>query len=100
MDKLTEAQTWVGVLIPTLLAAAGGGVRVIQGGSCSWKSLLVGVLTSAFTGVVVHLFISDLAISPSVKAGIVGVGGFASGDLLRVLADGVCKMAKAKVKGE
>ncbi len=97
VERLTESSFWVKLSIPVLIAAAGGIVRALQRTDrCSWKSLIIGVLTSAFTGVVVHLLISDLEVSAAVKAGVVGVSGFASGDLLRILSSRVCKVAQGR----
>ncbi|OEU70165.1 MAG: hypothetical protein BA863_00965 [Desulfovibrio sp. S3730MH75] len=97
MDRLTEATVWAKLSIPLLLSAAGGIVRSLQlNDRCSWKSLLIGTITSCFTGVIVHLLISDLDASEAFKAGIVGVSSFASGDLLKVLSNRLCKVAKGE----
>ncbi len=90
-----EAGVNASILLPALIAALGGVVRVLQQkDKCNWRALVVGLLTSAFAGAVVHLLITDMAMSDSVKAGIVGVSGFASGDLLRVLAKRFCTIAQ------
>ncbi|MBI9113245.1 phage holin family protein [Maridesulfovibrio ferrireducens] len=97
MDRLTQAEFWAKLSIPILISTLGGIVRSLQRTDrCSWKSLAIGTLTSGFTGMCVHLLISDLAVSDAVRAGIVGVSGFASGDLLKVLSSRVCKVAKGE----
>lgn len=97
MEKITTAAFWVKLSIPILVSALGGIVRSLQRSSdFSWKSLAVGTLTSCFTGVCVHFLIYDVAVSDAVKAGVVGISSFASGDLLRVLANRVCKVAKGE----
>lgn len=95
MDRIPTEAVNAKLLLPALLAAIGGVVRVIQRkDKCNWRGLVVGMITSAFAGVVVHLLVADMAIGASFKAGIVGVSGFASGDLLRILAKGVCNVAQ------
>ncbi|WP_027178781.1 phage holin family protein [Maridesulfovibrio bastinii] len=94
-DQFKDFGPWAKLSVPVLIAAAGGVVRVLQrDGQCSVKSLFVGAITSMFAGVCVHLLITDLQLSEAVKAGIVGVSGFASGDLLRALSTRACKIAK------
>jgi hypothetical protein len=83
------------LLVPVLLAVFGGVVRVLHDGrSCSWRRMLVSVLTAGFVGLIIFLVLQEVQASGSMTGAACGVGGYAGGDLLNTLARRVCKAAE------
>lgn len=77
-----------------LLAALGGIVRSMQAGRCGFKAVAVAATTSLFAGVIVHLILAQTDWPLSIQGAIVGLSGYASGELLKIMAVRVCKWAE------
>lgn len=75
--KFLEALT-----LPMVLAAFGGVARALRFGVQSWRQFVGSVVISAFSGVLVHLFIIDTDISLSVQAALVATAGYSGGCIL------------------
>lgn len=80
---------------PVLLASIGGAVRLLRGNRrCSFRAVVAELATAAFTGMVVHLLLADLAfIPPTAKSACVALSGYSGGVLLNILAERVCDAA-------
>lgn len=76
-----------------LLALTGGFIRWMRGGECSIWTLVVGVLSAGFAGILAFLFLEGTSIAPTMRGAVVGVAGYAGGDLLQVLSRRVCRIA-------
>jgi hypothetical protein len=83
-----------------LLAALGGVVRVLRLGKCGAKAVTVAAISSAFAGVLVHLLLDATSLPVSAKAAMVGVSGYAAGELLKILSVRVCRWADAALPVE
>ena len=69
-----------------ILAVFGGFVRVIQATEeFTVPRLLTGICSAAFVGILLYFLMHDWDYSPTVKAAIIGVGGYAFGDILPFL---------------
>ncbi|XPV77946.1 MAG: phage holin family protein [Desulfovibrio sp.] len=100
-DKVTETSLItqaVAMALPITLAVVGGAVRQFRKPGCNVRHVLVGGLTAAFTGIVVHCGLDGLDMDPMLKASIVGLSGYAGGDLLSILARKLCGAAR-KIEG-
>lgn len=93
-NALKPFEQLLSLVIPFILAAVGGIVRAVHQGRCSLSGLFVGVLTGAFVGVLMHLMMDSLPIEPGMKSAVVGMSGYAGGDLLNTLATRLCSVAK------
>ena len=81
-------------LLMSLLAALGGVVRALRLGKCGAKAVTVAAISSAFAGVIVHLILDQTNLPMSMKAAMVGVSGYASGELLKIMTARMCKWAE------
>lgn len=99
-DKFFHITESVLKLLPALaLAVLGGLVKLLKEGRHITTGKMVGcILTAFFAGSLTLLFIQDLGIQLSCKAGIIGVSGFAAGEYLTVLSDGLTNIARMKLK--
>ena len=70
---------------PAALAAFGGAARALRFGVKSWRQFAASMVLSAFSGVLVHLFIMDSSLAPSFQAGLVAVSGYSGGCILDAL---------------
>lgn len=77
-----------------LLAALGGIVRSMQAGRCGLKAVCVAAVSAGFSGLVVHLLIAESGLPTGVQAAFVGISGYASGEILKILAVRACKWAE------
>ncbi|MGE4469346.1 MAG: phage holin family protein [Desulfovibrio sp.] len=83
------------LLMPLVLAVLGGVVRALHDGKkCSWRRMLVSVLTAGFVGLLIFLVLQEVEASGSLTGAACGVGGYAGGDLLNTLARRVCRAAE------
>jgi TctA family transporter len=80
-----------------LLAALGGVVRALRLGRCGMKAVAVAAVSSAFAGVLVHLMLDMTSMPMSLKAAMVGTSGYASGELLKILAVRVCRWTETAI---
>lgn len=88
----------LGGLVPvTLLAALAGVVRSMQCGKTGLKAVSIAATSAAFAGLIVHLLLSETGMPASLRAAMVGISGYASGELLKILSARVCKWAEAYV---
>lgn len=95
-DALLGAGEFMAGALPlAILAALGGIVRTMQAGSCGLKAVAVAATSAGFAGLIVHLLLQSSGLPMSCQAAVVGVSGYASGELLKILAVRVCKWADA-----
>ena len=100
LQELTSAchgawDLFVAVFPLALLAALGGIVRAMQAGKCGLKAVAVAAITALFAGSVVGLLLSTTGWPAPVQAGLVGLSGYAAGEMLKILAVRACKWAEA-----
>lgn len=93
----SNGEYMAGAIPLALLAALGGVVRSMQAGRCGLKAVTVAATTAGFTGLILHLLLQSSGLPAGVQAALVGIGGYASGELLKILAVRVCKWADAAV---
>ena len=79
-----------GITLPLILGFFGGLARVARFGSASFTQFIGSVFVSAFTGVITHLFISDLDLSESTQAALVAVSGYSGGAILDAINSKIC----------
>lgn len=82
------------VAAPAALAAFGGMTRALRFGVKSWRQFAGSVVISAFSGVLVHLFLMDSSLAPSVQAGLVAVSGYSGGCILDALQVSLVQIIK------
>lgn len=70
---------------PAILASIGGIARAMRFGVSSWRQFVGSVCISAFAGILVNLFITDLNLSPSFQAALVAASGYSGGCILDAL---------------
>ncbi|WP_027187296.1 phage holin family protein [Desulfovibrio cuneatus] len=75
------------IAAPAMLAMLGGLARACRFGATSWKQFSGGIIISGFTGVVVHLLLQDIDLSPSIKSAIVATAGYSGGAIMDALVD-------------
>lgn len=98
MDSLAKAGEYMAGAVPlALLAALGGVVRSMQAGRCGLKAVSVAAVSAGFAGLVVHLLLQSSGLPAGVQAAVVGISGYASGELLKILAVRVCRWADVAV---
>lgn len=86
------------LLLPVIIAIFGGLVRIFNdkrglkhytiGLLCS------GILTAAFTGILVYWLTADLDLSDNVRSATVAISGYTSRDLIGIIADKFLKRMK------
>ncbi|MEZ6853001.1 phage holin family protein [Halodesulfovibrio aestuarii] len=92
-EKDLLAQVW-GLLPPIVISVLGGLVRAVRT-NCTLKGTLIAMLVAAFTGVVVSLFLQDVAfLTPDQKAAATGLAGYNGGKLLDILSKRTCELAE------
>lgn len=95
-EPLTRAVEFMAAAIPlVLLAALGGIVRSMQAGKCGLKAVGVAAVSATFAGLISHLLLAQTDWPLSLQAAMVGLSGYASGELLKIAAVRVCKWAEA-----
>lgn len=83
-----------GLLLPLAIAIFGGLVRAIRT-ECTLKQAIVAMFVAAFTGVVVSLFLQDVAfLTPDQKAAVTGLAGYNGGKMLDILSKRTCEFAE------
>lgn len=99
-ERLIQLSDSLFKFLPALaLAVLGGLVKLIREGRKITPLKIIGCLLSAFfAGSITLLFVQDLPIASSVKAGIIAVSGFAAGEYLSVLSDALIKITKFRLK--
>ncbi|MEZ0576855.1 phage holin family protein [Halodesulfovibrio aestuarii] len=92
-EKDFLVQLW-GLLPPLVISVLGGLVRAVRT-NCTFKATLIAMLVAAFTGVVVSLFLQDVAfLTPDQKAAVTGLAGYNGGKLLDILSKRTCELAE------
>lgn len=86
---------FIAVFPLAILAALGGVVRSMQAGKCGLKAVAVAAVTALFAGSIVGLLLSTTGWPAPVQAGLVGLSGYAAGEMLKILAVKACKWADA-----
>lgn len=95
-DAIMRVGEYIAGLLPLLLLAAlGGVVRSMQAGRCGLKAVITAAISAGFAGVVVHLLLQSSGLPLGLQAAMVGISGYASGELLKILAVRLCKWADA-----
>ena len=95
-EPLAKAYDLVAAGLPlAILAALGGVVRSMQAGRCGLKAVAVAALSALFAGVVVHLLLAQTDWPLSAQAALVGLSGYASGELLKIMAVRACRWAES-----
>lgn len=98
VEALWRASEFMAGALPlAILAALGGVVRTMQAGRCGLKAVSVAAVSAGFAGLVVHLLLQNSGLPNGVQAAMVGISGYASGELLKILAVRVCRWADAAV---
>ena len=86
---LNDLELWIHYIksLPAvILAILGGFVRIIQSTEeFSIARLITGIISAGFVGILLYLFMYDLNLSPTFKAAIIGISGYAFGDILPLL---------------
>lgn len=86
-------------MLPALaLALVGATVRWLRAGGCDLRSLCIGMATGAFAGVLTFLWLQDVALAESLKGALVGLSGFAGGDLLQAVTRRACREVEGRRK--
>ena len=83
-----------GVAVPLLLSMFGGIAKTVSQGWKSWRQFVGSLFVSGFAGVIVHLFIQDADISPSMRAAMVGLSGYSGVALLDGLSGWLQRMVE------
>lgn len=88
----------IGSIVPVvLLASLAGVVRSMQCGKTGLKAVTIAATSAAFAGLIVHLLLSETGMPASLRAAMVGISGYASGELLKILSVRMCKWAEQYV---
>jgi len=96
-DFLKEIVTGFGKLLPVLLlSATGGAVAYLNKPKeqFSFWFLLIGTLTAAFVGVIVHLLLQSTGFPEGIKSAAIAISGYASRDVLFLLKVRLLKEGK------
>ncbi|SNR99327.1 hypothetical protein SAMN04488503_2233 [Humidesulfovibrio mexicanus] len=88
-----------GLMPVAILAALGAVVRSIQARRCGLKAVGVAAAGGGFVGVLVGLLLDQTDLPMGVKAFLVGSGGYASGELLKIFMVRACRWAERAVPG-
>lgn len=87
LDQLAAAA------LPVGLAVLGGVVKWARGDRCTVAGLMVGMVTAGFVGLLVNFALDGVALGDGMKACVIGVCGYAGGDILQVASKRVCTIA-------
>ncbi|MCP4683385.1 MAG: hypothetical protein GY864_13725 [Desulfobacterales bacterium] len=99
-DCMREFLTELAKLAPVVfLSVFGGVVSYINKpkDEFSWCFMLVGVVTAAFVGIVVHYLLQSTSFPPGIKSAAIAVSGYASRDVLFLLKKRLLKTAKKEL---
>lgn len=100
-DALIKAGAYLAGALPLLLLAAlGGVVRSMQAGRCGLKAVAYAAVSAGFAGVLVHLLLQSSGLPAGLQAAMVGISGYASGELLKIMAVRLCKWADSALPGK
>jgi len=100
-DALMRAGGYVASALPLLLLAAlGGVVRSMQAGRCGLKAVAYAAVSAGFAGVLVHLLLQSSGLPMGLQAAMVGISGYASGELLKIMAVRLCRWADSALPGK
>ncbi len=96
-EWVQELITESGKLLPVLFFAILGGIvnqinRPRE--QFSWWWLLVGIVTAAFVGIVVHLLLEPTSFPSGLKSATIGISGYASREVLSLLKKRVLRRLK------
>lgn len=90
---------WEGVAVPLMMSLFGGLAKAASKGFKTWRQFVASLFVSGFAGMVVHLFIQDANISPSMGAALVGLSGYSGVVILDGLAAFALKLLE-KITGQ
>ena len=76
--------------MPLVMSLFGGLAKAASKGFKTWRQFVASLFVSGFAGMVVHLFIQDANISPSMGAALVGLSGYSG----VVILDGLAAFAQ------
>ena len=74
------------IAVPCGMSLFGGLAKTASQGFRSWRQFVASLFVSGFAGMIVHLFIQDASISPSMSAALVGLSGYSGVVILDGLA--------------
>lgn len=96
-DTLARVSGLITSIVPVIiLAMLGGVVRSVQAGSYGLRAVLFAAISAGFTGVIMSLLLQHSGLPNGVQAALVGVSGYASGEILKILAYRLCRMVRHK----
>jgi len=87
-------------LVPViLLSVLGGVVSQLQRKKeeFSWWWLLVGIITAAFVGLIVHFLLQTTAFPDGLKSAVIAISGYASRDVLILLKEKFLNRLKKEI---
>jgi len=86
------------IVIPIIIAIFGGLVRIARekenNKHYTLSMMFSGILTAAFAGVLVYWLTSDFEMSENARSATVAISGYASRDIVSILADRFIKRMK------
>lgn len=100
IDMESTKSFFDGLVTPVMLAAVGGIARAFRFGFKGWRQFCGSVVVSGFTGVVVHLMLSETGISQSIQAALVATSGYSGGAILDALVAGLARRVEKISSGE
>ena len=94
-ERVVPFIEWLQRITPPLILAVVGGLVKLLRDSCkiTLGRVIVCIITAGFAGVEVFLLIQDLGLPSYLQAGLVGISGFAAGEILDTLSNSVVKFA-------
>ena len=100
-ELLTDYRDVLAGIVPVaLLAALGGVVRSMQCGKTGLKAVAIAAISAGFAGVTVNWLLAETGLPVGVRAALVGLSGYSSGELLKILSARLCKWAGAYTPGK
>lgn len=87
-----------GIAVPLVMSTFGGIAKTLSQGFKSWRQFIGSLFVSGFAGMIVHLFIQDANLSPSMSAAMVGLSGYSGVVILDGLAASAQKLLE-KITG-
>ena len=92
-ERVVPFIEWLQRITPPLILAVVGGLVKLLRDSCkiTLGRVVVSTITAGFAGVEVFLLIQDLGLPSYLQAGLVGISGFAAGEILDTLSNSVIK---------
>ena len=94
MDSFRHfADQCAAVALPLGLSVLGGVVKWARGERGTVAALAVSVVTAGFVGLLAHFALEGSSLAEGTKACLIGISGYAGGDILQVASKRVCTIA-------